>query len=470
MSGENQYINPIIQAMMASSQIGQNAVKMKQTQQQQQALNDLAQQRVDAENDRIANEHEYQKQTIDNQTQLLQAQLAQMRNERQFRNLKDISDMAASGVDVGKAFPAGTPSEGGPPRILSPDEGATGDINHDFTTTEPTIRIPGIDQDIPVSAFNTPEKALALRSKLISTETTAKMAAEAPFIAAQQQKSFQNDLAIKRQDNAAAADRVTAQGANAERIARIHGAYELEASKQQGLNGIAIAKVNHALGYGDDDGQSQIAINNEDGVINGTMPYPTNPNMQRAVESVAAAKGHVLIKDKNYPDMLKGAASAQDLLTQMRTLAGNYSSDSPSATGGSVGNWIKSKLPMTDVASSMASLNSQINTVAKSVGINRTSNAEMNRLFEGAFDPMRSQQQNLQNIDKLAHALNTQVMSNFPKNVPRSQVNYVLGNRGLSDFGGGQDPTKNMIKTDEGLLINDTPQNRQLHGLPPAGQ
>lgn len=455
MAGEDQYINPIIQAMIASSQLQGQAASRKQQAEQEKTQNAQRQQQIDQETERLKEEHEFHQQTIDNATQLLKAHLAQAHNETAFsriQNFKTLSDLSKNGVDIGKLFP-GTPQDSGVAEVGS----------------SPTVSLPGNEgdqQNVPVSAFPTQQQSqqsqFALEKGSALAKTQGEQEALAPFssVAFGRQKDLEHQKAID------AMNRTITEGANQERIANIHGGYSLAAEREATNGRLQGIKYAHQLGLGDED--SAIANNLEDSVINGTQPYNTlSPDQKRAVTGVAQAKGHVLPTVKGYTDALDTAKESQSLLQQARDLANNYSSDSGNTNY--LMNAVKQHIPGTDLKAKMDSLNGQVNTVRTGLGVSRSSNPETERLFKAIFSPTNTKEQNMDNIESLAKQLNVSVNNLFPKNVPASQKNYVLGNRGITDFGGFSDKStkagKIGIKLDDGRIIPDTPENRQLNGL-----
>jgi hypothetical protein len=462
MAGEDQYINPIIQAMIASSQLqGQaesrkNQVAQQKIQDQQRARElDLAQQRIEQEH------QQYTDMLNKVHLPMLQSQLEAAR----IGTLKNVGDLAASGGDLSKLFPQGTPDNSQGPEV----------------TPTPSINIPGAGNNIPISAFPTQAQNDAHQAHLMEAsahaQTQGHLEAMAPYTAAANQFTEK----LKQEEADQAMQRTLAQGANQERIAQIRE------TGDNARNAATIGMQNHRteleFGMGGSSNMADMADNAEEGVVNGEEQLSAFPKtLQKGIFTAAQAKGDVLPTDyKGYKGVLDAAKSAQNLLNQARDIANQYSSDSSGYTGlgSGLANVVKSKIPTTDVNSKVDLLKSQINSVKGSLGISRSSNPETEMLMEGIFNPARTKQQNLDNIDAVAKQLNTAVESQFPKNIPTQQKARVLRNYGLTDIGGYKDAapatpppgTTGYIRNKKtGAVLPDTPQNRQLIGLDPNAQ
>ena len=472
MAGEDQYINPIIQAMISSAQLAQSAQGQKNQVAQQKVADAQRDKMIQQEQDRLQEEHDYHNATIKNATDLLQAHLAQAHNETAFQriqNFKDLSDLQAIGVNIGKLFP-------GQPTNNLPQTGNP-EIDNDPSLTQQTVSLPGNpgdQQNIPLSAFPNPDEATSHQAQLLHAASFAKtqgeMEAMAPYTATA--NSFTEKL--RKQEADAAMQRTLAQGANAERVAGIRTQAEQDIANAR--NAVENHRTELEYGFGEGSPMADIAANAEEAGVNGEQDPSKQPaNLRRGIAAAAAAKGDVIPTDfKAYTAALTGAKVTQGLLDQARDIANQFSSDSKGNSF--LGNAVKQHFGFTDVGSAVDSLESQVNTVAKSLGINRTSNAEMDRTFKGLFSPTRSTAQNLQNIDKAAHQLNIELEQQFPANIPASQKNRALRNRGIVDLGGYQDKgntpgaTGYIRNKKTGSVVPDTPQNRQLIGLDPDAQ
>src|SRR5665213_39419 len=92
MSNEAQYYNPIIQAMIASSQLQQGAAGQKQQALRDKANEDARQKELDQAQQRLENEHDYQQSMVKNATDLLGAHIAQSKTEAMKLSLIHISE------------------------------------------------------------------------------------------------------------------------------------------------------------------------------------------------------------------------------------------------------------------------------------------------------------------------------------------------------------------------------------------
>lgn len=104
MAGEDQYIHPVIQAIISSVQARQNQQQLAATIAQRQQENQLAQQRLQQQQQQIENEHEYQKGLIENNANLYKAHLGNAR----LQALKDVTE--AGGQPTSLATPGAPPN------------------------------------------------------------------------------------------------------------------------------------------------------------------------------------------------------------------------------------------------------------------------------------------------------------------------------------------------------------------------
>jgi len=418
MSNEAQYYNPIIQAMIASSQLQQGAAGQKQQALRDKANEDARQKELDQAQQRLENEHDYQQSMVKNATDLLGAHIAQSKTEA----MKNIGQMRSMGMDPSSMFP-GQP-------ITSPDG---------TTNPQPSISLPGLGiNNVPQNAFPTQEQATAHDAALTKARAFAQTSGEYSAMAPYTDAARNFTEKIKKEENDAQMARTLAQGANEERVTNIRNTGESAntAAREQGAN----YRTQLTQGFGTDPDNAAIFDNAEEAIVNGEEDLGKLPKpVQKHALAIAAQKGDVLPTDfKGYSSALSSAASAQQLLNQARDMANKYSSDSSGYTGVGAGllNLGKGAVPGTDLKNAQDSLDAQVNTVRTGLGVSRSSNPETERLFKGLYSPSNTKQQNLSKVEALAKSLNVPVQQLFPKNIPDSMKNRVLTNRGITDFGG----------------------------------
>lgn len=182
MAGEDQYIHPIIQAMIAGQQQSlarqqlaqQLAQQGNENQARQQQLK-IEQQRADQAEEQIHNEADYRKSSLENATQLLHAHLEQARQEA----LQNIPLLIKSGMDPGIMTGQAAPAQGQPDTR--------------------TITVGGLN--IPISSLPTREKLLANEQQELGSKAQAVSAGTAagkqPYDEAMAELQFGHQKALQ---------------------------------------------------------------------------------------------------------------------------------------------------------------------------------------------------------------------------------------------------------------------------------
>ncbi len=449
MAGEQEYIHPIIQAMIASHQLAQGSQHLKQQAEAEKNRKELEQQRIDQEKTRIENEHEYHKSLVENATQLLHAHLGQARNEA----IKELQGMSSSGIDISKISP-GTPQSNLPNMGNIP---MTGEL-----APEQTINLPDLGiNNVPVSAFASPEKVFALRAKGIGLQKTAELGAEQPFIEKGQEflEGQQGRLLAsqvqREQETRKSAEKI-AEGNNrsAELRARI--------AANAHINGLKMGEM-----FDPDSIQNGV---NDIYITGNTTQYPTK--MRQAILNAAPA-GYTPIDKKDTPilDQIPKIEKTLDIANQLTEFSRNSNLGSTIGGAFGFGDAARLKNELTGVAGNIAE------TFGKEVG--RKSEGDIQRAVKLLYSPTLTKAENQKNVTEAEQIFKSTLQPILGKYQNQEQLNAILSNRGIdpsryitpskpspTDKLPKSGKTKSAILLDDGTTIPDTPENRQLHGLP----
>ena len=461
MSGEEQYINPIIQAMVHSANLKKDALDRAEKAKQFAVTSKIQQQLADQSAKQIENEHSYHEATIKNATDLMQVHREQAKNE----SMKNILSIIHGGGNADLFKDPGTTSPI-PIQIPGGPQGPT--IPQGIGATPPgMVDLPGIGRR-PESSLPTPEGL----NKLMEAQASAKSRGTAEgalpshleLLAQQGKQAAQMALA----NHTAQMNNTLQQGANAERVARINNQAHLAATGLTGeyhLKGIqAMHDIGMGSSFGTDDNSALNIIDNKiGGIENGTVGYGSlSKDEKRGADARASQLGIQLPTDqKAYSKNLDSLDKMQVLIQQARNLANNYSRDTP-------GGGIIPKLTrgLSGKAISGSDLDSKLKEWKSTAGQlasqfdenNRKTDAEIIRNAIGAFDPAATKQQNLDKINSKIELMDPVIKRSFA-GMKSEQVNRILMNRGITEFGGYSTPsstqkgTENWTRDASGNLV-----------------
>lgn len=428
MSNEAQYINPILQAMISSAQIHQGKEELKQRALQAKADEELRSRAQDTHEKQVEYEHQHAQDMLEAQTKIISGKLM----ENRIAARKHVMESLANGVDPSafqlpdQSIPGGgIPGIGTIPQFTKPG------------TPEGMLTTPA-GENLPVTAFPNPQQTtqlLAGRTKAVAgAQEEGKKEAEEPYLISAANRNIDAEtkkLQLEHANKLAELDKI---GANNINVANVHGKYMIQAEQERTAGQIKGITIAHGLGL--DDKQSAVANNLEDSLINGQADWSKlTKDEKTAVQQIATAKGHTLPMDaKDYKAKLDTISSVQKLIDNARDLANRFSSDSPE--GSYVGGLVKPFILGTDIKAKLDELKSDGGQLASFFDKQqRKSDAEILRQVAGVFSPTNTKAQNMANINAKAAQLNNGVKQLFA-GIPDAQKNYVLGNRGITDFGG----------------------------------
>ena len=249
-------------------------------------------------------------------------------------------------------------------------------------------------------------------------------------------------------------------GADAEKVARIHEAAENSRANTAGIYHLKGIMLLHNLGLEDGSGtQSNKAKTLLDGIYDGTTdPDKLSKDDKQLVTNYAAANGETVPTGqifKGYKSTLDNASAVQGILRQARDAAAKYSVDSPNAT--SAGNYNMRLGPLgvrtppvgTDAnglvpgSAAHTAVEGLATTVGKFIptleGSARQSDQNIARQLQGLIDPKATMQMNLKNINDKVGLINQQVRAGSV-GVSPDRFNLALQKRGITDIGGQNTP------------------------------
>jgi hypothetical protein len=213
----------------------------------------------------------------------------------------------------------------------------------------------------------------------------------------------------------------------------------IDTEKLRAENNIRVAQIHAAASRAALTTQQdpELIANAYKGILDGQTSYSALPkDVKIGVNQLAAARGTSLpTNQKQYSDRLDTVSGIEDLITQYKDLAINYSRDSegsnilyrlPLLNG--------TKIPYTDLKSKADALKATGGSLASFFDKqNRKSDAEILRQFDGLFDPKSTMEQNLDKINSHVKLVNTHLKGLFSGMAP-DDLSMILGNRGLTQL------------------------------------
>lgn len=394
MAGEEQYYHPIIQAML---QRGQNQLEQERmaeaakTHGVQLKLEQQAQDRAERD---LNNRVDFQNRSLD-----IQNEVHKLAREHQLftQHHQNIQDINSGAVDP-----------------------ATGEAN-------------------------TPDVLGGIKANNAAKEITAVGNAQEPFFKAHTQmqadkekeaalNKFNYDILLAKQ-----------RGMQDEHLAGVKAGYETSLHNLEGdyrLKGIALAQ---GMGSPDPESAQHITENEGKSILTGQGSFDKIPykGLKSLLQQNFASRGWLLPTDqKDYNTGLDAYRSGDKVLNLATELANEYSSDQPK--GGFINSMAKGQIPGVIPNSE---LNSKQDALAAEVGglattldkSKRLNDPEVKRKLKGLFNASNNKQQNLDNIGGIRKLLD-ETLGNSLKGMPADQKNYILGNIGVTNFGGHVDP------------------------------
>jgi hypothetical protein len=425
MAGETQYINPIIQSMFETARIGQVVAQRKQESEQFAAEQALREKTAATTQKHLEGQTEYQKELIQQNAERLKQE-----HDLNFAHIFQlINEATARGGDISKmGFPAGQPIHD--PNL--PNMGVAPD-------TTQTIKIPGLG-DVNPAAFSNPASNIANEAARVRAVTSAKAGAEDPFITKYKDIDALNRTNAQHQELLNALELEKARGGDAQRLEKIRAGAEYARTKLTGDYHVKGIEIANGIDPDDPSGTNNVNENLIDGILQGQESYPSLPKIRKqGVDALAASRKWILPTDqKKYAKDLDAVSTIQQVVSQFRDLANNYSIDSSKGGLGQImkHGQIPGVVPVSDLNSKLDTMKGSGGTLASYFDQqNRKSDAEIMREVQSAFDPRATSIQNNQKLNDLTKRLDVTVKNSF-RGMPSDEVNHILSSHGVTDFGG----------------------------------
>lgn len=428
------YVNPVISSLVESSRQRMDKAKLAQQAEQFKAEQALRQQHQNALEKQIEKEHEIELQKLENDRKFREAQVEQGK----IGALGSLAQIAQiPGVDLSGFINRGVNTQ---PGIIGAEQ-------------PETLSVPGTGISFP-NFLPSPSAVGQAQVQRAREMSGAKAEGALPSQLALLGEKHKQASELKQMELAAHLQNTVLQGKNQLEAAKIHGAYQNANAQINGafhLKGIAMM---NALGFGEDEADSGKQL--VDGAFDAALdPTKLTQRSKKLMESYAAGIGELASlpnNPKEYKAKLDNVADLQNLVNEYRTIANNYSVDSPGSflkgnahvrTGIPVIGTQGVVTPGSELASKLASVRSEGGTIAaffdKMSG--RRSEAEVQREMSGWFNPSFTKQQNLDMIEEHVKRLQKNVQGLFVGMKPE-RINKVLGDRQITDFGAfTQQPT-----------------------------
>ena len=406
---EQQYYNPIIQAMVSSAQLAQNKAEAGEKAKQFVADNKIRQQLADQALQDIQQRGDYQKATLANEHE----RVKNLHDEFILHSTEAARQAIAQGV--------------------KPQDAGNGQIT-----------VPGIPGQFPAGSLPGPEDEAKMLQQRNAAITAGQEEGKVP---AQKELALYNHSLQMQEDSQKLDNQLqlqAANGANQEKLANIHGGYQTAVANMEGQYRLKGINLMHSLGMGEGVGDNDTAlsiVNNKiDGILNGNTAYSSlSKDEKRAVDAVAAQRKIQLPTDqKSYAKNLNNLGNLDNLFNDMEDAAKKYSQNSPG--GGFIAKnrpTLGGILPQTDLQAKMDDLKSKVGAAATTFEeTGRKNEAVIVRSLNGLMNPSSTMQQNLANIEAKRKDLNNTLVPQILTGIPDMEKNRILGNRLITNFGG----------------------------------
>lgn len=443
MPDSETYIHPIIQAMIASADSKDRALALAQRQKEQSDEQDFRRKQLAEVVQRAQDENRINQGHLDLARQTHDLAVKQFIHQAKHGVLEDI----ASGVQSPDTLPSAptiptalNSQPGDPSQTVTPSPASVQPAPN-FSQIPPSGPSSSQDGNVDVGGESMPRAAVA---QIPGNVARQKGLVESAVATAKDSAATPNQDKRDADNYKRAMDLADKQQSRAESVARINAS----ASHDRGELALLarIMAVNGGMAVDPD-----VATAKYNAVLDGQTGYTSLSKAEKsAVDKIAAMRGTSLPTNQaSYSKKLDQSVNIQKLLDQYRDLATNYSSDSPNQPDAGlldktvkgaqqiplVGRFINpSSIPGTDIQSKVADLKSQAGQLAGYFDQNnRKSDQEIQRSFNGVFDPRSTMKQNLEKLNKHLELVRSATKNNFGGINPQD-VENVLSNRGAHDL------------------------------------
>lgn len=413
---ENQYYNPIVQAMMHLSQTRMEQAKLQQNQQQHGSEQKIAQQRADQEEERIKQAKdqfeemaEFHKQSISNENAVREAQVAQFHNNMRL----GLANASREGTDLTKAY-----GPGSKPGLIS---------------------VPGLG-DVDPTAFQTQQQAadvaLAQKVKETGAVTNAQQTALAPFVNSQREASDASESKKLYQEHLNKMDELDKAGQNTFKNRQAEDAAMLARTKYEVGGHIAAAKI--SAGLGDGSGGAGYAIINQakplvDSIFNGEVDGSKLSKQQKALVNIWSQNtGEQVPNTTDYYKKVRQLDPLGRIVNNATDMAINFSRDSPQ--GGLLAAAQSKIIGAGNLDAAKKSFNSDIGTVVSMMDDQqRKALPEFQRTLDGMYNSINNKQQNLGSVQSARGNIQSHI-DGVLTGVNPDRKAIILQNHHLTDF------------------------------------
>lgn len=429
MAGPEDFISPIIKAMLANAEF------------QQRGKQQAEEQRSNRENEKIRREQ--LKQASDFHTD--EYKQAQMRLDAEVAHLHALMDnehaqrqrQAREDVAKGLVKPQNVPGTVG------------------------VQQIPDTDLLGPTGSFQTPEDVLNLQNKATAGKITAEETAKAPFEQAARDDQFHKAVTVAN------------IGANSkEDVARIADQTRrmIDQNKFDYQNQLLDIKRGQLLQGNANADQASKLYN--DVYITGNTKLSSLTKEQKNQVINFAPPGHTPLDAKDS-DSINGIPKVQDILNTAKDLAG-YSLH---PTSGTLSDTLQGQLGLGGKQQELKkSLKSQVEALVPIFArVSRFTETTIRNQLEGLYSATASPQENARNVartEKFFDDIINPILGKYGKD----QAVKILSNRDIAYKGytipgtdspstGTSGKTKSAIQLDDGTHVADTPANRLKYGI-----
>ena len=419
MAGENQYINPIIEAMVRTANNARDAASLAEKTRQSKAEEAFRQSQLAQQESQFEKDHELRQREADVAAQHMKALIEGLH----IQNVGQLHGLASSGVDLGKIFGQGNGGEG-PTGSYAPQTQIPTVLNPNVNNAPLGVNVPGVGGGIDPSAFGSPETQNRIVYNQAKAQAGGVAEGSAPTHEAQAAADFSRMVTLHSID--------AERNKEVERM-RADSAKEVERMRASAM--LSAAQIRANLGARIDPEE---IVNAYRGVITGQTGFSTLPKeIKVGVLQLAGQRGTALpTNQKQYSDNLNQVSGIEDLIRQYKDLALNYSRD---AEGSNVLYKMPlingTQIPYTDLKSKSDALKAQGGALASFFDKqNRKSDAEILRQFSGLFDPKSTIKQNLDKINSHVSVVKKGIKNTFAGINPED-INMITNDRGLTEIG-----------------------------------
>ncbi len=443
MSGENQYINPIIQSMMESARQKQNSEELKARTAQYTAENQLREQQLAQQESEFQRQHDLEERIL-NEVHIPQLQAALKAN--QLHSITSAMDLSRTGVGPSGIAAAVGGSVNPPAQLIPPSEtSGTG------VTIPSTISLPG-GRELRTQDLPTPQSEAARIQSLAGAQAGGAAAAQFPYQSELENRRLANEKELADIRTKAQSALQSSLLASEDRRATLQRSTQMQIAQMDNATRLHLGNLQYNLSP--DQGQGLITA-----LFTGqAKPSLTNP-IERRLISNAESQGFRL--PANDIDNLRSLSALDPILDRFE----EFSKMLPTSKLGAAGNAVTAGIPMKDLNVKFAEINSDLQKIGKGLE-GFTGGRILSQQFkseQGGIPTVgNTQAQALDKVNNLRNRVAQQkqaILNSFPNPAQRDLIAKTVGidtstqsnQPGKQYQHYAQDPeTKHVIGSDDG--------------------